>query len=50
MLGLRNGQPLFRRETVIMLCIGSAGFVSNYYGGKLIVYTTAFETDRKSVV
>lgn len=27
-----------------MLCIGSAGFVSNYYGGKLIVYTTAFET------
>lgn len=25
MLGLRNGQPLFRRETIIMILIGCAG-------------------------
>lgn len=28
MLGLRNGQPLFRKETIIMLIIGSAGKLS----------------------
>ncbi|KAK4700911.1 hypothetical protein P7C70_g5335, partial [Phenoliferia sp. Uapishka_3] len=34
MLGLRNGQPLFRKETVVMLLIGSAGFAANFYGSK----------------
>ena len=24
-LGLRNGQPVFRKETIIMIIIGSAG-------------------------
>lgn len=33
-LALRNGQPLFRKETVLMVIIGSAGFVSNYFSGK----------------
>ncbi|KAL8287513.1 hypothetical protein RQP46_003371 [Phenoliferia psychrophenolica] len=37
MLGLRNGQPMFRKETIIMLLIGSAGFVANFYGSKAFV-------------
>lgn len=36
-LALRNGQPLFRKETVVMLVVGSAGFVSNFYSGKAFV-------------
>ncbi|GAA5860985.1 hypothetical protein JCM3774_003215 [Rhodotorula dairenensis] len=36
-LALRNGQPLFRKETVMMIVIGSAGFVSNFYSGKAFV-------------
>lgn len=30
-LGLRNGQPIRRKETIIMILIGSAGWVSNYF-------------------
>ncbi|GAA6016268.1 hypothetical protein JCM10207_000452 [Rhodosporidiobolus poonsookiae] len=33
-LALRNGQPLFRKETLLMVLIGSAGFVSNFFSGK----------------
>ncbi|GAA5991484.1 hypothetical protein JCM11641_002055 [Rhodosporidiobolus odoratus] len=33
-LALRNGQPLFRKETLVMLVVGSAGFVSNFFSGK----------------
>ncbi|GAA5840010.1 hypothetical protein JCM11251_006586 [Rhodosporidiobolus azoricus] len=33
-LSLRNGQPLFRKETPIMILIGCAGFVSNFFSGK----------------
>ncbi|GAA5888536.1 hypothetical protein JCM6882_008989 [Rhodosporidiobolus microsporus] len=33
-LSLRNGQPLFRKETLIMVLIGCAGFVSNFFSGK----------------
>ncbi|BGP56551.1 pheromone-regulated protein prm10 [Rhodotorula sphaerocarpa] len=36
-LALRNGQPLFRKETIVMLVVGSAGFVSNFYSGKAFV-------------
>ncbi|GAA6040548.1 hypothetical protein JCM8097_005458 [Rhodosporidiobolus ruineniae] len=36
-LSLRNGQPLFRKETVLMVLIGSAGFVSNFFSGKAFV-------------
>ncbi|GAA5991180.1 hypothetical protein JCM10908_006573 [Rhodotorula pacifica] len=36
-LALRNGQPLFRKETAMMMIIGSAGFVSNFYSGKAFV-------------
>lgn len=34
MLSLRNGQPFYRKETILMLLIGSAGFVGNYFSGK----------------
>lgn len=37
MLGLRNGQPLWRKETLIMLIIGSAGFSANFFSGKAFV-------------
>ncbi|GJN90300.1 hypothetical protein Rhopal_003308-T1 [Rhodotorula paludigena] len=33
-LAVRNGQPLFRKETPIMILIGCAGFVSNFFSGK----------------
>ncbi|BGP09448.1 Uncharacterized UPF0442 protein C7D4.12c [Rhodotorula toruloides] len=33
-LSVRNGQPLFRKETPVMILIGCAGFVSNYFSGK----------------
>ncbi|KAK4055809.1 pheromone-regulated protein prm10 [Microbotryomycetes sp. JL221] len=33
-LALRNGQPIFRRETPIMICVGAAGFVGNYFSGR----------------
>jgi uncharacterized membrane protein YjjB (DUF3815 family) len=36
-LALRNGQPLFRKETLMMIIIGSAGFVSNFYSGKAFI-------------
>ncbi|BGP17725.1 hypothetical protein JCM10213_005306 [Rhodosporidiobolus nylandii] len=36
-LALRNGQPLFRRETLVMLVVGSAGFVSNFFSGKAFI-------------
>jgi hypothetical protein len=34
MLSLRNGQPFYRKETILMLLIGSAGFTGNYFSGK----------------
>ncbi|GAA6058998.1 hypothetical protein JCM10212_001708 [Sporobolomyces blumeae] len=34
MLALRNGQPLFRKETILMVLVGSAGFAANYFSGK----------------
>ncbi|SCV74945.1 BQ2448_7974 [Microbotryum intermedium] len=34
LLALRNGQPLFRKESVIMVVFGSAGFCANYFSGK----------------
>ncbi|KAM0746733.1 DUF1212-domain-containing protein [Meredithblackwellia eburnea MCA 4105] len=34
MLALRNGQPLFRKETPIMILIGASGFTANFFGGK----------------
>ncbi|KAM0746504.1 DUF1212-domain-containing protein [Meredithblackwellia eburnea MCA 4105] len=34
MLALRNGQPLFRKETIVMLIIGASGFTANFFGGK----------------
>ncbi|GAA5820060.1 hypothetical protein JCM3770_002122 [Rhodotorula araucariae] len=33
-LAVRNGQPLFRRETLVMIVVGSAGFVSNFFSGR----------------
>ncbi|GAA5902094.1 hypothetical protein JCM8208_002475 [Rhodotorula glutinis] len=33
-LAVRNGQPLFRKETPVMILVGSAGFVSNFFSGK----------------
>ncbi|BGP41464.1 pheromone-regulated protein prm10 [Rhodotorula kratochvilovae] len=33
-LAVRNGQPLFRKETLVMIVVGSAGFVSNFFSGK----------------
>ncbi|POY73279.1 hypothetical protein BMF94_3613 [Rhodotorula taiwanensis] len=36
-LALRNGQPLFRKETLVMIVVGSAGFVSNYFSGKAFI-------------
>ncbi|GAA5895679.1 uncharacterized protein JCM6883_001586 [Sporobolomyces salmoneus] len=34
MLALRNGQPLFRKETILMVIIGSGGFAANYFSGQ----------------
>ncbi|GAA5983923.1 hypothetical protein JCM5350_001793 [Sporobolomyces pararoseus] len=34
MLALRNGQPLFRKETILMVLIGSGGFAANYFSGQ----------------
>ncbi|GAA6014025.1 hypothetical protein JCM11491_003492 [Sporobolomyces phaffii] len=34
MLALRNGQPLFRKETILMVIVGSGGFAANYFSGK----------------
>ncbi|GAA5879784.1 hypothetical protein JCM16303_004176 [Sporobolomyces ruberrimus] len=34
MLALRNGQPFFRKETILMVIIGSGGFAANYFSGK----------------
>lgn len=34
MLALRNGQPLFRKETILMIIVGSAGFAANFFSGK----------------
>ncbi|GAA5926908.1 uncharacterized protein JCM15063_000403 [Sporobolomyces koalae] len=34
MLALRNGQPFFRKETILMVLIGSGGFAANYFSGK----------------
>ncbi|SCZ87816.1 BZ3500_MvSof-1268-A1-R1_Chr2-3g05284 [Microbotryum saponariae] len=34
LLALRNGQPLFRKESFIMVLFGSTGFVANYFSGK----------------
>ncbi|KAK4705172.1 hypothetical protein P7C70_g1030, partial [Phenoliferia sp. Uapishka_3] len=36
-LSLRNGQPMWRKETPIMVLIGSAGYVANYFAGKAFV-------------
>ncbi|KAK4046802.1 pheromone-regulated protein prm10 [Microbotryomycetes sp. JL201] len=33
-LSLRNGQPLFRKETPLMIIIGCAGFTGNYFSGR----------------
>ncbi|KAM0786574.1 hypothetical protein ACM66B_002030 [Microbotryomycetes sp. NB124-2] len=33
-LSLRNGQPLFRKETPLMILIGCAGFTGNYFSGR----------------
>ena len=37
MLGLRNGQPLWRKETPVMLIVGCAGFAANYFSGRAFV-------------
>ncbi|KAM0790409.1 hypothetical protein ACM66B_003291 [Microbotryomycetes sp. NB124-2] len=37
MLALRNGQPLYRRETVAMLVVGSAGWCCNFFSGRAFV-------------
>ncbi|GAA5957197.1 hypothetical protein JCM21900_004677 [Sporobolomyces salmonicolor] len=34
MLALRNGQPLFRKETILMVFIGSGGFAANFFSGR----------------
>jgi uncharacterized membrane protein YjjB (DUF3815 family) len=34
LLGMRNGQPLVRKESIVMVIIGCSGFASNYFGGK----------------
>ncbi|CED84924.1 Domain of unknown function DUF3815 [Phaffia rhodozyma] len=34
LLALRNGQPLVRKETLIMVVIGCAGFVANTFSGR----------------
>ncbi|SGZ21452.1 BQ5605_C021g09368 [Microbotryum silenes-dioicae] len=34
LLALRNGQPLIRKESFVMVLFGSAGFVANYFSGK----------------
>ncbi|GAA5844246.1 hypothetical protein JCM9279_001736 [Rhodotorula babjevae] len=33
-MALKNGQPLFRRDTLAMVVIGSAGFSANYFSGR----------------
>ncbi|KAK4049327.1 pheromone-regulated protein prm10 [Microbotryomycetes sp. JL201] len=37
MLALRNGQPLYRRETVAMLLVGSAGWCCNFFSSRAFV-------------
>ncbi|KPV73415.1 uncharacterized protein RHOBADRAFT_29137 [Rhodotorula graminis WP1] len=32
-MALKNGQPLFRRDTLAMVVIGSAGFSANFFSG-----------------
>ncbi|GAA5919899.1 hypothetical protein JCM1841_002103 [Sporobolomyces salmonicolor] len=33
-MALKNGQPLFRRDTLAMVVIGCAGFSANFFSGK----------------
>ncbi|GEM11063.1 hypothetical protein Rt10032_c13g5080 [Rhodotorula toruloides] len=33
-MALKNGQPLFRRDTLAMLVIGSAGFATNFFSAR----------------
>ncbi|BGP11479.1 pheromone-regulated protein prm10 [Rhodotorula toruloides] len=33
-MALKNGQPLFRRDTLAMLFIGSAGFATNFFSAR----------------
>ncbi|PRQ70737.1 Protein of unknown function (DUF1212)-domain containing protein [Rhodotorula toruloides] len=33
-MALKNGQPLFRRDTLAMLLIGSAGFATNFFSAR----------------
>ncbi|ORY88404.1 hypothetical protein BCR35DRAFT_263408, partial [Leucosporidium creatinivorum] len=37
MLALRNGQPFYRKETIVMLLVGSAGFCCNFFSGRAFV-------------
>ena len=36
-LGMRNGQPLFRKESIIMVLVGCAGFAANFFSAKVFV-------------
>ncbi|GAA5907072.1 uncharacterized protein JCM6883_006129 [Sporobolomyces salmoneus] len=33
-MAMKNGQPLFRRDTLAMVLIGSAGFSANFFSGR----------------
>jgi uncharacterized membrane protein YjjB (DUF3815 family) len=40
-MAVKNGQPLFRRDSLAMVAIGSAGFAANYFSAKAFVNSSA---------
>ncbi|GAA5958546.1 hypothetical protein JCM3765_006670 [Sporobolomyces pararoseus] len=40
-MAMKNGQPLFRRDTLAMVVIGGAGFAANFFSGRAFVDSPA---------